>query len=288
MKRVLNIEDLILYLLSENAIGDDDPPKLTVSGHLSKTQALLNLQQIIATRGTTEQFMQALERSSELHVGHKELYDTMMGERQRRMSTSSRRSSASRRTRNSITSQTQLIPVPETSPQADPPSSEEPPPTAVVVAESAGASMTHSTGAASPSTPSNTDQDQAETAPSVRRVSQPQTMESAAAGNHQHPEIKSEFLQPSTLSVLFGYSKGLWRRASSSGLISPCYSIIIIIIKFLQVSGLVGCLEVCIQPLSAVTANKASCVRFYHVGLCTIALLLAALAITTIVYGQCS
>ena len=181
-----------------------------MSSHLSRTQALLNLQQIIATRGTIEQFMQALERSSELHAGHKELYDTMVGERQRRMSTSSRRSSASRRTRNSITSQTQLIPVLETSTQADPPSSEEPPPTAVIVAESAGVSVTHSTSAASPSTPGNTGQDQAEMAPSVRRVSQSQTVESAAADVHQHPERKSEFLPPSTLSVLFGYSKGLW------------------------------------------------------------------------------
>ena len=71
MKRVLNIEDLILYLLSEDAIigVDDDPPKLTVSAHLSRTQALVNLQQIIATRGTIEQFMRALKRSSELHAG---------------------------------------------------------------------------------------------------------------------------------------------------------------------------------------------------------------------------
>jgi hypothetical protein len=193
MKRVLNIEDLILYLLSENAIGDDDPPKLTVSGHLSKTQALVNLQQIIATRGTTVQFMRALERSSELQAGHRELYDVMVqaGE-QRRVSVSSRRSSTSRpRTRSSITSQTQLIPVLETSLQANPPSSEEPPPT-VIVAETAGSASTvmHSTGAASPS---NAGQDTAGTAQaSVCRVSQPQTVESVAANTHQQPEIKSE------------------------------------------------------------------------------------------------
>lgn len=94
MKRLLNIEDLILYLLSENAIGDDDPPKLTVSGQLSKTQVLVNLQQVITTRGAIEQFLLALERSSEDHMGHKELYDKMTAERQRRMSTYS---SSSRR-----------------------------------------------------------------------------------------------------------------------------------------------------------------------------------------------
>ncbi len=193
MKRVLNIEELILYLLSENAIGDDDPPKLTVSGHLSKTQALVNLQQIIATRGTTEQFMRALERSSELQAGHRELYDVMVqaGE-QRRVSVSSRRSSTSRpRTRSSISSQTQLIPVLETSLQANPPSSEEPPPT-VTIAETAGSAsiVTHSAGAASPS---NTGQDTTGTAQaSVRRVSQPQTVESAVADVHQQSEIKSE------------------------------------------------------------------------------------------------
>jgi hypothetical protein len=188
MRRVLNIEDLILYLISENAIGDDEPPKFTVSGHLSKTQALVNLQQIIATRGTIEQFMRALERSSELHAGHKELYDEMVEvSRRRRVSVSSRRSSTSR---SSITSQTQLIPVLETSPQADPPLSEEPPPT-VIIAERAGTSVicTHSTGAASPSDAAG--QDATGTAQaSIHRVSQPQTVESAAADVHQQPEIK--------------------------------------------------------------------------------------------------
>ena len=236
MKRVVNIEDLILYLLSEDAIGDDDPPKLTVSGHLSKTQALVNLQQIIATRGTTEQFMRALECSSEVHAGHKELYDAMVGERQRRMSVSSRRSSASRRTRSSITSQTQLIPVLETSPQADPSSSEEPPPT-IIVAESTGASVTHSTSAASPS---NTGQD-TETAPSIRRISQPQIVESAAADNHQHPEIKSELyaivdvvcIDLAILSCRFLDWLAIWRYAFK------------------------------MQLLSAATANKVSCIKFY-------------------------
>ena len=141
MKRTLNIEDLILYLLSENAICDDDPPKLTVSGQLSKPQVILNLQQIIANRGTIEQFLQALKRSSEDHAGHKELYDAMVNERQRRTSVSSQRTLTSRL--NSMTGQSQLIP--ESSAQADAPPSEEISPT-IVVAES-GTSTAHSTGA---------------------------------------------------------------------------------------------------------------------------------------------
>ena len=107
MKRVVNIEDLILYLMSENAIGDDDTPRLTVSGQLSKTQVLVNLQQIIATRGTTEQFLKALERSSDDHTGHKELFTKMVAERRRRKSVSSQRSISS--TLGSFTSRTPLI-----------------------------------------------------------------------------------------------------------------------------------------------------------------------------------
>ena len=141
MRRILNVEVLILYLLSEDAIGDDDPPKLTVSGQLSKTQVLVNLQQIIATRGTIEQFLQALKRSSEDHTGHKELYDAMVAERQRRTSVSSQRPSLTSRL-TSITSQSQLIP--ESSFQADPPSAEDPP--TINVAES-GTSTTYSTSA---------------------------------------------------------------------------------------------------------------------------------------------
>jgi hypothetical protein len=48
--------------------------------------------------------------------------------------------------------------------------------------------VTHSTGSASPS---DVGQDTAGT--SIRRVSQPQTVESAVADVHQQPEIKSEF-----------------------------------------------------------------------------------------------
>lgn len=198
MRRVLNIEDLILYLLSENAIGDDDPPKLTVSGHLSKAQATMNLHQIITTRGTIEQFMQALERSSELHAGHKELYDKMMGERQRRMSISSRRSSTSRITRSSITSRTQLIPEGnESEHAADPPSSEVPvPPPTVIVAESAGTG-TSTTVLTSVSSPPSTGNDQQTETPapqaSIRSVSQPQTVDVVTRDIYQpQPEIKSE------------------------------------------------------------------------------------------------
>ena len=183
MRRVLNIEDLILYLLSEDAIGDDDPPKLTVSGQLSKPQVLVNLQQIVATRGTIEQFLQALKRSSEDHAGHKELYDAMVAERHRRTSVSSRRSSTSRLTRNSITSRTQLIP--ENNSQTDSPPSEEVPLT-VIVAESAGAAMTQSTSAESPSN------GQEETTPEVR-VNQPQ-MDTVATDVYQKPETRSEFI----------------------------------------------------------------------------------------------
>ena len=43
---------------------------------------------------------------------------------------------------------------------------------------------------------------------------------------------------------------------------------------------------------SVATANEASCILkiiyLPHIGLCVIALILAALAITTIVYGQCN
>ena len=43
---------------------------------------------------------------------------------------------------------------------------------------------------------------------------------------------------------------------------------------------------------SVATANEASCIlkifSLPHIGLCVIALILAALAITTIVYGQCN
>jgi hypothetical protein len=60
--------------------------------------------------------------------------------------------------------------------------------------------VTHSTGAASPS---NVDQDTVGTAQaSVRCVSQPQTVESAAADIHQQPEIKREFY--ATIDVVQG------------------------------------------------------------------------------------
>ena len=109
---LLNIEDLILYLLSENAIGDDDTLKLSVSGQLSKNQVLVNLQQIITTRGTVEQFLLALKTSWDDNPGHKELYDMMIAERERRMSVTSHNSAISSRsvTRlSSVTSQSQLI-----------------------------------------------------------------------------------------------------------------------------------------------------------------------------------
>lgn len=87
MKRLLNLEELNLYLISEEVVGDDDIPKLTVStGHITKTQALIHLHQIILGRGTFEQFLTALNRSSADHPGHKELHSKMIEERSRRMS----------------------------------------------------------------------------------------------------------------------------------------------------------------------------------------------------------
>lgn len=86
MNRLVNLEELNLYLMSENAIGDNDLPKLTVSGQISKPQALLYLQQIIVGRGAFEQFLTALENSSNDHPGHKELHTKMMEERGHRMS----------------------------------------------------------------------------------------------------------------------------------------------------------------------------------------------------------
>ena len=163
MKRLLNIEDLILYLLSENAIGDDDTPKLTVSGQLSKNQVLVNLQQIITTRGAIEQFLRALERSSDDHMGHKELYDTIVTERQRRVSVSSQRSSTSRSTTrrlNSITSQSRLIP--ESNSQTAPSSQGTPP--VEVVAES-GVPMSQTTSVS----PSNSPEETASTVSQPRR-----------------------------------------------------------------------------------------------------------------------
>ena len=120
MKRLLNVEDLTLYLLSKNAVGDDDIPKLTISGQLSKTQVLVNLQQIITTRGTVEQFLLALHASWDDNPGHKELYDMMTAERERRMSVTSRSFSISSGTASrlsSITSQSLL--VPENNSQSD-------------------------------------------------------------------------------------------------------------------------------------------------------------------------
>ena len=86
MNRLVNLEELNLYLMSENAIGDNDLPKLTVSGHISKPQALLYLQQIIVGRGAFEQFLTALEKSSNDHPGHKELHTMMIEEKRRRTS----------------------------------------------------------------------------------------------------------------------------------------------------------------------------------------------------------
>ena len=142
--------------------------------------------------------MRALERSSELHAGHMELYDKMKGERQRRMSVSSQRSSTSRTTRSSITSRTQLIPEGnESEHAADLPSSEVPVPRpTIIVAESAGtgASTTVSTSVSSP--PSTDNGQQTETpAPqaSIRSVSQPQAVDVVTRDIYQQqPEIKSE------------------------------------------------------------------------------------------------
>lgn len=87
MKRLLNLEELNLYLISEEVVGDDDIPKLTVStGHITKSQALIHLHQIILGRGTFEHFLTALNRSSADHPGHKELHSKMIEERSRRMS----------------------------------------------------------------------------------------------------------------------------------------------------------------------------------------------------------
>ena len=207
MRMTLNIEDLLLYLLSENAIGDDDAPKLTVSGHLSKAQVIMNLQQIITTRGTIEQFLLALKRSSEDHTGHKELYNLMLVERQRRMSVSSQRSSTSRSMSlrvNSITSQSPLIP--ESSSQTNPLSSE-PPPT-VVVAES-GVSMLQANAP-----PSNNSE---EAAPNV---SQPHTnpdkprsnSNTVAADVCQQPDRRSEFIITASDLMLTSYMHiiGFW------------------------------------------------------------------------------
>ena len=188
MRMTLNIEDLLLYLLSENAIGDDDAPKLTVSGHLSKAQVIMNLQQIITTRGTIEQFLLALKRSSEDHTGHKELYNLMLVERQRRMSVSSQRSSTSRSMSlrlNSITSQSPLIP--EINSQTDPLSSE-PPPTVVV--DESGVSTSQANAP-----PSNNPE---EAAPNVSQPhtnpNKPRSNSNTAAANVYRQDKRSEFI----------------------------------------------------------------------------------------------
>ena len=89
MKRLLSVNDLHIYLLAKNVITNDDLAKLTISGQLSKDQVLINLQDIVRTRKVIDQFLEALKHSSEDNPGHKELFDIIHEEKQRRLSIAS-------------------------------------------------------------------------------------------------------------------------------------------------------------------------------------------------------
>ena len=91
MKQRLCIDSIKLYLLEESVINDDDMVKLTVSAQLSRTDVIMNLRNIIRRRNVLDKFLKALKRSSceDNNPGHKELFDMISKERERRLSLTS-------------------------------------------------------------------------------------------------------------------------------------------------------------------------------------------------------
>ena len=88
MKQLLSIDSIKIYLLAENVINDDDLVRLTITPLLSKSDALINLRDIIRSRNVLDNFLNALKRSSidDKNPGHKELFEMISKERERRLS----------------------------------------------------------------------------------------------------------------------------------------------------------------------------------------------------------
>ena len=86
MTRLLDLDQIKVYLLSEDVITKHDLPKIKVTDQNSKNSAIVNLYEIVVTREMLHSFVSAIRRSSEDHPGHKQLLEKIE-ERKRRMST---------------------------------------------------------------------------------------------------------------------------------------------------------------------------------------------------------
>ena len=84
MKRFLDLDEIKLYLLSEDVITPHDLPRIKITDQNSKNSAIVNLYEIVMTREMLLSFVSAIRRSSEDHPGHKQLLEKI--ERQRRTS----------------------------------------------------------------------------------------------------------------------------------------------------------------------------------------------------------
>ena len=88
MKRSLCMDSLKIYLLAENDINDDDMVKLTITAQHSRNDVMMNLRDIVRRRNVLDKFLNALKRSSieDNNPGHKELFEMINQERERRLS----------------------------------------------------------------------------------------------------------------------------------------------------------------------------------------------------------
>ena len=83
--KLLDLDDIQVYLLSERVITRNDLPKIKITDQNSKNSAIVNLYEIVVAREVLENFIKAIRRSSEDHPGHKQLLE-MIEERKSRRS----------------------------------------------------------------------------------------------------------------------------------------------------------------------------------------------------------
>ena len=88
MKQSLCMDTLKIYLLAENVINDDDMVRLTITAQHSRNDVMMNLRDIVRRRNVIDKFLNALKRSSieDNNPGHKELFEMINQERERRLS----------------------------------------------------------------------------------------------------------------------------------------------------------------------------------------------------------
>ena len=84
LKKFLDLDEIKLYLLSEDVITPHDLPRIKITDQNSKNSAIVNLYEIVMTREMLHSFVSAIRRSSEDHPGHKQLLEKI--ERRRRTS----------------------------------------------------------------------------------------------------------------------------------------------------------------------------------------------------------